>query len=251
MDKRRICVFCRERPADSKEHALPLWLQPYLDQKGGATFRHEYNDPAGETVRAWEADRPDIQVRRTCAEHCNNGWMSQLETAVQPFVGSLIKGYGRTLYKGGQQIIACWAVKTALMWEFATPTQVLPSRWFTELYEGRSEHRIPHGIQIWIGACQNPRAGFFESRGLHLEHRKSGAEGDGYGVTFTIGHLVVQIFGHEFGEDGPQRNIIQGSRLARTMLPIWPYKGEARMPPHFVLSEQQLGQLVKEFVNDV
>jgi hypothetical protein len=251
MNERRMCVFCRDRPADSKEHALPLWLQPFLDQKGGGTFHHEYNDHDGEPVRAWHADRPDIQVRRTCAAHCNNGWMSTLETAVQPFVGSLIKGYGRTLYKGGQQIIACWAVKTALMWEFATPSQALPTRWCAELYEGHAEHRVPQGIQIWIGACQTPRAGFFKSQPLKLQKKKSGGEANGYGVTFCIGHLIIQIFGHEFGEEGTLRNIQPGTRLERTMLPIWPYVGPAQMPPHFVLTEPQVEKLAKEFVGEV
>jgi hypothetical protein len=246
---RRMCVFCRTRPADSKEHALPLWLQPYLDPKGGGTFVHHYNDPAGEPVRVWGADRPDIKVKRTCAEHCNNGWMSDLETAAQPVVGSLIKGYGRTLYRHGQQLIACWAVKTALMWEFATPTQALPDRWFAELYDGRSEHRIPRGVQIWIGACRTPGIGFFKSCGLRLK-KKSGEQANGYGVTFTVGRLVVQIFGHEFGEDGALRNIRKGTRLERTMLPIWPHVSQIQMPPDFVLTEPQLQQLAKEFVND-
>ena len=242
----RKCVFCRTRPADTKEHALPLWTQPYLDQKGGATFVHQYMDPEGEPVREWSGDNLAIEVKRVCGS-CNNGWMSDLETAVEPFLGSLLKGNGRTLYKGGQNLIACWSIKTALMWEFAMPKQVLPSRWFSELYEGRADHRVPEGIQIWIGACVSSWGGHFKSVPLEL-NKPSGERANGYGITFNIGRLIVQIFGHEFGHDGALRHIRPGTPLERTILPIWPYAKPAQMPPYFVLGEAQVEKLAAEFV---
>lgn len=247
-----MCFFCGTRKADSKEHAMPLWLQPYLDEIGGGRFQHHHEDSDGTRTREWAADAPDIQVRQVCGEHCNSGWMSDLESKVQPFIGSVIKGNGRTYYRAGQQLIAFWSVKTALMFEFALDGQFLPTRWGSELYERRSEYRPPERVQIWIGSCQIPGVGFFRSNGLDLT-RPSGEKVGGYGVTFTIGRLVVQIFGHEFeGEPGGVlREAVAGSRLEKTMLQIWPYVGEVKMPPPHVLNKSELDALSDAFVGGI
>jgi hypothetical protein len=65
----RVCVFCGNR-ANSKEHAVPLWLHEYLAGKGG-TYLHEEWDDQGSEVRSWSAPLPDLKVRRVCKE-CNN-----------------------------------------------------------------------------------------------------------------------------------------------------------------------------------
>jgi hypothetical protein len=244
----RKCVFCGTRPAENKEHALPCWIQRCLDPEGKAVFHHSYTNAAGETERSWTAKHFDFQVKRTCAKHCNEGWMSVLESAAQPFLGSLVKGCERTLHRDGQQIISFWAVKTAIVWELVVRNRVLPDRWFAEIYDGRTDRRLPRGVQVWIGACNDPRWSFLQCGKVRLACEKSGAVSNGYGVTFTAGHLLMQIFGHDFGDDRSVRSIVEGTRLERTMLPIWPYKRKVEMPPPLVVTPLQVEQLAKVFM---
>jgi hypothetical protein len=41
--------------------------------------------------------------------------MSDLESRAKPYLLSMINGYSRTYYPRGQELLATWAVKTALI----------------------------------------------------------------------------------------------------------------------------------------
>src|SRR5207244_3883601 len=92
----RTCIFCDQR-ATSREHLLPLWLQGLLNP---GEMPHEFGDYASGSKQKWRPSRPDFKARIVCKE-CNTGWMSDLETATQPFLTSMIRGHGRTLYATG------------------------------------------------------------------------------------------------------------------------------------------------------
>ncbi|MGH2922380.1 MAG: hypothetical protein ACRDKU_09965, partial [Gaiellaceae bacterium] len=74
----------------------------------------------GEELRTWTAGKLDMKVRRVC-ESCNNGWMSELEKAAQPVLLPLIEGKSKKLVPVEQEVVAVWAIKTALMCEFLYP----------------------------------------------------------------------------------------------------------------------------------
>ncbi|HZV75727.1 MAG TPA: hypothetical protein VFF79_18610 [Conexibacter sp.] len=40
--------------------------------------------------------------------------MSRLETAAQPLLTTMLRGHRRTFYRGGQETLAGWTIKTAL-----------------------------------------------------------------------------------------------------------------------------------------
>lgn len=155
-----MCVFCQVRKAESNEHALPSWVRDYV-AKGDEPFNHrEVDNATGEEIKNWPAKGPDFKVRRVCQNHCNGGWMSKLETDVQPFVRGLIQGHGRTLYADGQRTIAFWAIKTAMMWQYASRSQPIPPEALHALYEARVTRVPPPGMQVWIAATRNAGAGY-------------------------------------------------------------------------------------------
>lgn len=83
----RMCIFCGNRKANSKEDALPRWIRKHV-ARGDAPFNHwEVDNATGELLKGWAAKGPDFKVRQVCKDHCNSGWMSRLEGDVEPYLG--------------------------------------------------------------------------------------------------------------------------------------------------------------------
>lgn len=229
-----MCMFCETRKADSKEDALPLWVRKHVAD-GDAPFHHwEVDNATGKQIRGWQAKGPDFKVKRVCQSHCNSGWMSRLEGDVEPFLGGLIKGRGRTLHRDGQRLVAFWAIKTAMTWQYSSREQPIPVQEAHRLYAERESRTPPSGWQVWIGSVDSP-----EINGYHCPARvKLALSGDGhargYASTFAIGHVVFQVFGSELG-DRAVPSPRDGTLIRAAMLPIWPYIRPATLPPTVVL----------------
>jgi hypothetical protein len=80
------CGFCgAER--QSKEHLWAEWLGRVILEsraQGGMKTFHQQVERSGR-VAAFQNNDLEHTVRMPC-EACNNGWMSELENAVKPFV---------------------------------------------------------------------------------------------------------------------------------------------------------------------
>jgi hypothetical protein len=132
------CVFCRRDVSLSAEHVFADWIQPYLiDPEGDTGTHHRITLRAGhpEDRRTHRGQPATLTVRSVCPA-CNNGWMSDLEVAAKPYLVSMIEGHGRTYYEHGQELIATWLVKTALVAGSKFPP-LLPASFYTELFERR------------------------------------------------------------------------------------------------------------------
>ena len=77
----------------TREHVLPDWLTEIgLDPE--PSIHHA--GPLNRLPRQWSAKPFKTTVKMVCAS-CNNGWLSQLESAVKPVIAPLIRGEGRRL----------------------------------------------------------------------------------------------------------------------------------------------------------
>jgi hypothetical protein len=111
------CRFCGSKKTLTAEHVYPQWCQPLLSHSSGDEGTHR-----SVTLRVGEAPKPRSYkghpatqtVRAFCAG-CNNGWMSQLESAAKPRLTAMIEGRTQTLTRADQEVIAAWWVKTALV----------------------------------------------------------------------------------------------------------------------------------------
>jgi len=208
---------------------------------------HEIGDPEnkGENLYEWEAPTLDAKVKRVCAQ-CNNGWMNEIEGRARPFLSSLIQGHGRTLYREGQQRLATWAVKTAMMLAFLArgSFRTIPQGHYNQLFHRPDQP--PETTQVWLSAVQEGTV--CHHRPVRLGLKIPGVIPDvhGYGVTFNVGHAVFQIFGHELGKDRAIRDTRDGRPFGEALMPIWPYERAVEWPPPFVFSMAQLGQLISD-----
>jgi hypothetical protein len=143
-----ICIFCGRDRTLSAEHVYSAWLRPYLHkhpEDGDGTHHHIHIHRGGPDVQTYSAPPATQTVRSVCAE-CNNGWMSQLESGAKPCLESMIKGHQRTYYAGGQELIATWLVKTALVSGSKFDPR-LPASFYTDLYETR---KPSPNTRVWI-----------------------------------------------------------------------------------------------------
>jgi hypothetical protein len=146
-----------------------------------------------------------MKVRRVC-EECNTGWMHELEEVARPVLLPLMAGRRTALAPIEQEVIAVWAIKTALMCEFIHPrTRSASETHFRFLYE-RLEP-TPNG-HVWLAHYVGPKELDYNHRELFLTPEDSpGPSRKGYLTALIINRLVLYVLDSE------------GSVTTRTYLP--------------------------------
>ncbi|HEY4277717.1 MAG TPA: hypothetical protein VGM91_05830 [Conexibacter sp.] len=99
------------------EHIIPVWMVRYQQSPDGEPGRLErWSVQRGrrDERSAYPTRGGSQKVRSVCSD-CNNGWMSDLETQVQPLLEPLLRKNAIRLSEAEQTVVATWAVKTALV----------------------------------------------------------------------------------------------------------------------------------------
>jgi hypothetical protein len=236
------CVFCGARPT-TNEHVFPQWLIGVIPGAGQLTHTWAAPEDSDSESRTWTTnDVIDFKARVVCGPECNHGWMERLEKRARPFLEPLIRGHSSTLYPEAAETIAYWALKTAMMIDFAQEAEhrCVPKSVYPELYAARGV--LPHTF-VWLAACDFGAGALGRPRTLNLN------EGDispaGFGVTLGVGHLIVEII------RVPVKNwktLEIGGPLASAVRRLWPYTNVVVWPPPTLLTRQHavwLGQLIE------
>ena len=139
----RQCLFCANI-ANSKEHAMPLWiLRIRKDKRWGPIRRFVEGLPVKITTSA------EIKIKAVCRA-CNNDWMSKLENDSKPLIGCLLQDFSLSLDTSQQTLLARWTVKTAMVFDGVTKER---NRFYTrsECENLYLNSKIPDRTTIWIG----------------------------------------------------------------------------------------------------
>lgn len=89
----RACIFC-DSPLTgvrAKEHVIPQWLMAYLGITDDQLFLAVAQSVDNTILVDRKVDAASFVEGRVC-ENCNNGWMSDLETAAMELLKPLIEG---------------------------------------------------------------------------------------------------------------------------------------------------------------
>ena len=153
MAKRR-CVFCGSDKDMSKEDALPQWVLAKLLAHDGAlrlsvTGGRSYSP---DRFHHRPASGRDVLGRQVCRP-CNQGWMSDLEVAAQPYLGTMMSGYAVAFPRPARSTIAAWATKTAMMllYSLSPPLSPHPSL-LAHMYE---HHTVPRPVRVWLASYKS------------------------------------------------------------------------------------------------
>lgn len=188
---KRECAFCSNRP-DSREHVFGDWMTPVLgiDRKEVQTiYSHSYTVDPGHVAMGIESvfrsrirrrsGNPAGRREQMVCRACNSGWMSQVETKVIPVLTPLIYGQATDLSPDDQAILALWADKTAIVWEYADDKPVVSTK--AHRRGMKAELAAMPNSRVWIGKYDNPDeikapkivdiVQFLPPKGLYLDRR--------------------------------------------------------------------------------
>ncbi len=237
----RVCLFC-PNPGGNKEDAWPLWLISSVgaDSKSPTEYWNTVTAPP----KRWAG--PKFTMKKICRE-CNNGWMSRLEQAVKPTMGSLVNDISMPLDEEQQRLLARWATKTAMVIEGVKQEK---NNFYTAAQ--RSEFRTtlipPLETAVWLGRCS-------QSNNLHGEARKLRVSNptatnpleDGCATTFVTGRLVMQVLSVKRRPDamyGSLRLRIRSGPWESKLVQVWPIeKQRVDWPPPQSFSDLDDGLL--------
>lgn len=236
------CIFCGNTPT-TNEHVFPQWLLGVIPGQGAIT--HTWTAPPGSDSesRTWTTDDVvTFKANVVCGPTCNNGWMHDLENRARPFLEPMIRGYAQTLFPEGAEVIAHWALKTAMMIDFAQEPEhrSVPESDYPALFAAKG---VLSNTFVWVGACDFGAGALARPRTLNLN--AGDAHPAGFGITVGVGHLVIEIIRVPV-EDGQTVKI--GGQLALALRRLWPYTNVVVWPSPVVLSRDEassLGDLIE------
>lgn len=125
------CIFCgvtlRESRLDlpdsrTKEHVYGRWYRDYVVNDKIKMFTATGDEPP-----VFHAQKNlDKFLNNAVCKQCNNGWMSLIETAVDPVIDKLTSGIDVSFLSAREvETLARWAAKTAIVLGYLTPISVI------------------------------------------------------------------------------------------------------------------------------
>lgn len=222
------------------------WLRKVIldsrAQGGMRAFRAEI-ERAGKTISFPKSDL-EMTVGMPCGS-CNNGWMSELENTVRPFMTEMVYRGERVLLSDERQRgLVHWAVKTAMVYEFTGRAE--EPKYFTaeERRAFRDTRAIPPNLWIWLGRYD----GVLPVHSLQLRGSTSDAAPSVYSLTFTANFLALQVFAHRDSEDdlGQYPRATRSDRITQ----LHPTPGAwINWPPSITIDDAALEVLDHRFRN--
>lgn len=220
------CVFCGEQRSYSREHVIPRWVRKQVFTTGPVTVTR---GSSAERIRYDET--LTLTVTDAVCRDCNTGWLRQIGDRVASDAGAAMRGEHLVLTAKRAQVLAAWAVERALLFELALKDE-LAEAWYAPASNLRWLHRNalapspPPGAQVFMGYLRAPES----LPAWHVTGSyPAGEDKRGYVVSFSIGHLVLVVFGQDFLEPdliAPDGDVLGRFELpghyAGFLVPLWP-----------------------------
>jgi hypothetical protein len=187
----------------------------------------------------------ELTVRMPC-EPCNNGWMSDLETGVKPFMTDMtFRGEKTILDEDRQTKLVRWVVKTAMVDEYTAPDG--EQKYFTEAERRafKEQFAIPANLWIWLARYD----GVLPLHSLQIRAPKLPDRAPTlYSLTFGSNFFVAQIFGYR---DAEFRRIAEATKSPRLQQLYPALRGWTSWPPEKTIDDDELQVLDYRFANAI
>jgi hypothetical protein len=233
----KLCIFCGRR-ANSGEHVWSDGLSPHLAPlwaavHGDRSFTKMQGPSTDnrEVVRWIGGPLFTLKMPCVCQNMCNGGWMSRLETRVQPLLISLIEGTCVQISADDARFLASW---------ICLKTIITEQRFPNEAAYGGDDHRnfflngLPlKGMEIWIVPTTDMAAGVqLWRQTLPQVNRADGTKVLCRTMTFGLGRFLAFV---EYNSAG-------GSNLmpldGEPMPKLWPSTGDIVFDGPSISSEE-------------
>ena len=252
------CIFCY-RSDLSREHVWSEWCHPFVRQKSGprAFIQRKMIQTAPyharkETIyRERQTDIIQFKLKVVCKTHCNNGWMSRLETRAKPILLPLFTGNPILLDRYNQEILATWIAMKLMVCEFSDPDDLVMPNSERTLLMGR--RRPPDIMSIWIGFYdktnwantylrQAATLGFAPIYSFNPQPPSGSYAKNTQVQTLLIGKLFI----HATTTTVPGVQAHTPPAISNFMKQIWPYRTNYGWPP-LALSDAHIAFVTSSF----
>lgn len=155
IQKQGFCIFCGKTGL-TKEHLISQWIgkiiperiERFANNQSRTFFRDgKLHLVPPVPVRKFNHDISALKHRVVCVK-CNGGWMSQLESTVQPYLSELITGKNITLSEIDVFNLCRWVILKCIIGEHIDPNNIAIH------HEQRKQIMngvIPNNWNIWLG----------------------------------------------------------------------------------------------------
>jgi hypothetical protein len=196
----------------------------------------------------WTASAIDVKVKRVCSATCNNGWMRKVDAAIEPTIAAMIQGHALCLLPDGARLLATWAAKTQLLFQYAESPPRPAGR---ERRDSLFKHRqAAGGTYIWLASHGGFGRGIWiRTHALEMVRPSRPSEVmNGELFTISIGHAVFQVF---VGPDEVRDSFQVGvpDQVRPWVQPLWPDPGHVKWPPVLALDDPGLETYSTSFIN--
>ncbi len=229
------CIFCGGGNL-SKEHFWPEWASALLPNypinqhvEQLFTFTEVTKLTGPPEVRSKPGYVWTKKIRAVCVP-CNTGWMSTLETAVQPILTPLIATQPHTLTVSSMHVLAKWIALKIMVGEHNHPKDAVTPLEDREKF--RSTLEIPPNFKIWIAKCgvggwqtaYVRHTSTVSSTPVFLpNHRFKNTQS----ITFGIGDLLVHVLHTTVTDWGPNLSF----EPSGVVIPLFPIVDSINWPP--------------------
>lgn len=245
IKKRKTCAFCGISGKLTGEHVFGDWLSRIGLGVPECRFGA---GPLNRSARDLGVSYPFAGKVRDVCSHCNNGWMSNLESAARRVLTPFILGNPGSISKEDTAAIAAWVQKTALVGMLVSSEDEravgygLPQDEYWALYLlQRSGAPLPNS-QFWIGRYQGQQR--FSSiwvtpMVINIDGHAEPELPQGYAVTIILGELLIHGVrfttpGLYFTHDAPEG-----------LVPLWPSAAPAAWPSQTFVDDARFVRLSK------
>ena len=244
---KKTCVFCGASGAKiTKEHAWPNWIRKLF--AAGETKVIGFRTPNAKLGEFTYATQDDMGVTvNVVCKKCNEGWMHDLEDAVRAFLEPVIRDGATTTFTPHQQtVLATWATKTAMVFEFAGKS--VPFFTADERDDLRRRLFPPSYIMTWLAHYSGPFMSL--SYGARMTFDEDRTMGIGplqaQGAVIAVGQLAFQVLGIHRPASGMATIPVHGEWDEKLMR-IWPPTNPKTWPPALALNDDGIDNLLRRF----
>jgi len=205
MNGVKKCVFCDQPMTGlkSNEHIIPYWLLKYLNIKNDVISPTHHSIETGEAVSTRTHVLDKLLAGGVCRNHCNGGWMSDLEVEINDLLIELIEAKRRVddLSHEEKLLLSRWATKTAYTLNLGSNfTKMVPLEHFHSIYKNPTS--LPDNVYVFAQNHksdskfywnQNNMWRFINSQGDIEKDDMRMMKENGYKIGFQFGSLLLLV----------------------------------------------------------
>jgi hypothetical protein len=187
------CIFCGGGPLSAEHVFSRRWIERF--SPGATSYTHELvrstSPGEAELRRTYKKEAPHgMVVSGAVCERCNNGWMNDLDLAVQPLVNAITDGADVAVSAEQRRLLATWTCKIALVMYAGTGDTTLPPDFFRTF----ASRPAPLPDVLVLLAVQAEIEGETRQTAAPLYGSPDAwDDAAAFAATFRIQHLVIQV----------------------------------------------------------